>query len=127
MPSSPPIIPILLLSILAILAIDFLFLQLERNGYSEFLTELRDDPSPRFLPNSERLLVRQYTGVPSIDRIWATLSVVWANVLDGSRPEFTLLAFNFAGQMVPFLMVVIVESWRTVESSGLVFRYAAIS
>lgn len=71
--------------------------------------------------------MRQYTGVPSIDRIWATLSVVWANVLDGSRPEFTLLAFNFAGQMVPFLMVVIVESWRTVESSGLVFRYAAIS
>lgn len=120
--SRSQILPITLLALLSIIAFDVLILQLERNGYSTFLADILDDPLPRFLPGSDRLLVRKFVNVPVVDRFLATWSLVWANVSDGSRPEFSLLSFYFGGQLVSFLSVVMIESSRTVGLSGLVFK-----
>ncbi|KAF4984723.1 hypothetical protein FZEAL_164 [Fusarium zealandicum] len=128
MPSSSPpgpsgrTIPIILLGILSLLALDALMLQLNRSGYSDFLIEILDDPNPRFLPGSERLLLRRYSGVPALDRFFALWNVVWANVADGSRPQLSLFAFCFGAQMVSFFSVLMVESQRVAGWSGLVLN-----
>lgn len=116
------IIPILTLSILSIFAFDALLIQLDRNGYSALLNEILDDPNPRFLPGSERLLLRRYTGVPWLDRGFALSNLIWANVVDGSRPELSLFAFCFGAQLLPFFLVVMIESQRVVGWSRLVFN-----
>ncbi|KAL6359858.1 hypothetical protein LRP88_07284 [Fusarium phalaenopsidis] len=95
------IIPIIItLSILSIFAFDALLIQLDRNGYSALLNEILDDPNPRFLPGSERLLLRHYTGVPWLDRGFALSNLIWANVVDGSRPELSLFAFCFGAHPI---------------------------
>lgn len=128
MPSPSPsglsgrIIPIITLSILSIFALDALLLQLDRNGYFPLLNEILDDPNPRFLPGSERLLLRRYTGVPGLDRGFALSNLIWANVVDGSRPELSLFAFCFGAQLLPFFLIVMIESQRVVGWSRLVFK-----
>ncbi|KAM0424434.1 hypothetical protein ACHAPT_010355 [Fusarium lateritium] len=116
------ILPIITLSILSIFGLDALLLQLDRNGYSALINEILDDPNPRFLPGSERLLLRRFVGVPWLDHCFALSNLIWANVVDGSRPELSLFAFCFGAQLVPFCLVVLIESQRVVEWSRLVFN-----
>lgn len=119
--SSPrplPIIPLALITALFVFGVDALHLQLRRNGYIDYIRPLLVN-EPRFLPGGEHLLVRQYTGVASVDHFFTTANVIWANVFDLSRPELTLFAFCFGGQLVPFFVVLMVEGQRMAKLSPL--------
>jgi hypothetical protein len=117
-PGPLPIIPLALITALFVFGVDALHLQIHRNGYIDSIRPLLVD-EPRFLPGSENLILRRYTGVWALDHFFATCNVVWANVFDLSRPEFTLFAFCFGGQLVPFFIVVMIEGQRMARLSPL--------
>ncbi|KAF5018550.1 hypothetical protein F66182_9463 [Fusarium sp. NRRL 66182] len=120
--ASTRIIPITLLAILSLVGLDALLLQLSRNGYSQMANAIVDDPNPRFLPDTNRLLLRRYVGIPALDDFFALSNVIWANVTDGSRPEVSLFAFMFGGQCISLFSIFMVESLRTVGWSSLVLN-----
>ncbi|RFN50720.1 hypothetical protein FIE12Z_4958 [Fusarium flagelliforme] len=116
--------PILILTILAIFGLDALLLQLNRNGYTAMLSSITHDPLPRFLPDTDRLLLKQYTGFKPLDHFFAMSNVIWANVTDGSRPELSLFMFCFGGQLIATFMVFIIEGSRTVGLAPVVLNGA---
>lgn len=126
MASSPTLsnrIPaILILTILTIFGLDALILQLNRNGYTSMLSSITRDPLPRFLPDTDRLLLKQYTGFKPLDHFFAISNVIWANVTDGSRPELSLFTFCFGGQLIATFMVFIIEGQRTVGLAPVVLK-----
>lgn len=126
MASSPNIsnrVPaIIVLSILTIFGLDALLLQLERNGYMDMARNIISDPLPRFLPDTDRLILKRYTGIGPLDDFFAFSNIVWAGVTDGSRPELSLFTFCFGGQLIATFMVFIIESQRTVGWSPLVLK-----
>ncbi|KAF5003029.1 hypothetical protein FDECE_10401 [Fusarium decemcellulare] len=119
---SSRIIPIALVAGVCVFGFDALPLQLGRNGYAAFLDEILDDPKPRFIPNSEHLLLKHYVGVAGLDRFFALSQLIWANVIDGSRPEVSLFTFCFGAQLMSFFTVLMIESKRVVGLSWLVFN-----
>ncbi|KAI5456718.1 hypothetical protein BGZ63DRAFT_417674 [Mariannaea sp. PMI_226] len=110
--ASSPILPVAIISLIFFFAANSMTGQAHRNGYIDLIYSTVDDDRPRFLPGSDRLLLRHYFGIPAVDRLLAMLNVVFANVADGSSPELSLFAFYFATQMVPFFLVVMIESQR---------------
>ena len=123
MPSSQasrplPVLPIAIITGIFLFGLNALHLQLGRNGYLDSIKPLLVD-EPRFFPGTEHLIRRHYTGIAPLDGFLASLNVVWTNVFDLSRPELTLFAFNFAGQIVPFILVVMIESQRVAKFSPL--------
>ncbi|KAM0489895.1 hypothetical protein ACHAP8_012110 [Fusarium lateritium] len=128
MASSPNIshrIPtIVILTILAIFGLDALLLQLERNGWMDMSRSITQDPLPRFLPDTNRLIVKQYTGIGLLDEFFAFSNIVWATVTDGSRPEVSLFMICFGGQLIATFMVFVIEAQRTVGWSPIVLNGA---
>lgn len=116
-PTSLPILPIALIAGIFVFGLDTMHLQLHRNGYMTYIEPLLEK-APRFLPGSQNLIFRDYTGVPALDRWFTATNIFWANVVDLSKPEFTLFAFCFAAQLVPFLLVVMIESQRLAKWSA---------
>jgi hypothetical protein len=114
--------PILILTILAIFGLDALILQLNRNGYAAMFSSIIRDPLPRFLPDTDRLLVKQYIGFKPLDYFFVLGNVFWANVTDGSRPELSLFMFCFGGQLIAMFMVFIIEGQRTVGLAPVVLK-----
>ena len=114
--------PILILSILTIFGLDALLLQLNRNGYMDMLSSITNDPLPRFLPDTDRLLLKQYTGFKPLDDFFAMSNVIWANVTDGSSPQLSLFTFCFGGQLIATFMVFIIEGSRTVGLAPVVLK-----
>ncbi|KAF7542284.1 hypothetical protein G7Z17_g11710 [Cylindrodendrum hubeiense] len=118
-----PVLPIALISGLFVFGVNAMMGQIVRNGYVDFASPLlADDGQPRFLPGTDRLLLRHLVGVPAIDRYFATANVFWANVVDGSRPELSLFAFFFGTQLVAFFTIFMIESQRVAKWSGLLFN-----
>jgi hypothetical protein len=126
MASSPNIsyrIPaIIILAVLAIFGCDALLLQLGRNGYMDMMRSITHDPLPRFLPDTDRLLLKRYTGIAPLDDFFAFSNVIWANVTDGSRPELSLFTFCFGGQLIATFMVFVIETQRTVGWSPVLLK-----
>ncbi|KAF4453675.1 hypothetical protein F53441_3684 [Fusarium austroafricanum] len=113
---------IVILAITSIFGFDALLLQLSRNGWMDMVNSITSDPLPRFLPESKRLLLRQYTGIAPIDGFLAFGNIFWANVTDGSRPELSLLMFCFGAQLVATFVVFVVESQRRLAWTPLVLN-----
>lgn len=126
MASSPNIsyrIPtIIILAVLAIFGLDALLLQLERNGYMDMSRTIIQDPLPRFLPDTDRLILKRYTGIGLLDDFFAFSNIVWASVTDGSRPEVSLFMICFGGQLIATFMVFVIEAQRTIGWSPLVLK-----
>ncbi|KAF4959672.1 hypothetical protein FSARC_10659 [Fusarium sarcochroum] len=120
---SSRIIPIIILAHLSIFGLDALLLQLDRNGFSDLMHDVLNDPLPRFLPDTERLILKQYVGIPALDYFFAFTNVFWANVTDGSSPALSLFIFCFGGQLIAIFLVFMIESKRTVNWSGLVLNW----
>ncbi|CAM1509542.1 Fc.00g032810.m01.CDS01 [Cosmosporella sp. VM-42] len=112
-----PIIPIVLLGLTAVFAYDALHLQIVRGGYLSSVEPLLED-GPRFFPGSETLILKRYTGVAAIDQIFTMMNVFFRHATDGSAPAFSIFAFNMAGQIVSFFMVILVESQRVAKGSA---------
>lgn len=115
--NASPSLPFLSLALLALLlafAFDSMYGQLRRTGYLALVRSLVRpvDRALKFLPGSARPILRRYTGVAALDRLMITGNVIFANVADGSRPELSLYALQFGGQLVPAFGLVMVEGLR---------------
>jgi hypothetical protein len=121
-PQPVPALPIALIITVFFFAVDAMVGQSNRSGYMELIDDIVDDEQPRFLPGSQRLLLKEYTGVPALDRLFAMLNVFFANVADGSAPALSLFAFYFGTQMIPFFCIVMIESQRVLKASSLFFK-----
>jgi hypothetical protein len=104
-------IPVLILGVIQVFGADAMYGQVFRNGYIDALIRLRD-VGPHHLPGSMTPILKRYVGIRQLDDLLVLASVLFANVRDGSRPELSLYAFQFAGQLVPIFAIVFVEGLR---------------
>jgi hypothetical protein len=126
MASSPSLssrIPtIIVLAILSIFGLDALLLQLSRNGYMDMVNSITSDSLPRFLPDTNRLILKRYVGISPLDDFFAFSNVIWANVTDGSRPELSLFTVCFGAQLIALFVVFVVECQRAPGWTPLVLK-----
>ncbi|CAJ0550910.1 Ff.00g108400.m01.CDS01 [Fusarium sp. VM40] len=123
---------IVVLAILSIFGLDALLLQLSRNGYMDMVNSITSDPLPRFLPDTNRLILKRYVGIAPLDDFFAFSNVIWANVTDGSRPELSLFTFCFGAQLIALFVVFVVEcqrapGWTPLVLNGIVWTLAVQS
>lgn len=122
-PNLPSRIPtIIVLAVLSIFGLDALLLQLSRNGYMDMVNSITSDPLPRFLPDTNRLILKRYVGISPLDDFFAFSNVIWANVTDGSRPELSLFTFCFGAQLIALFVVFVVECQRAPGWTPLVLK-----
>jgi hypothetical protein len=119
-----PLLAVAALVALLAFAFDSMHGQLQRNGFFDLLNSvIRDEPgAPSTLPGTSRPVLRHFTGVPGIDKVLVGANVFFAKFLDGSQPETTLFAFQFAGQLPAAVIVLIVESLRVAPPSAVLRR-----
>lgn len=82
-----------------------------RNGYFNALIRLRDQ-GPHFLPGSDVPILTRFTGIGPLDKVLTLAGVMFANITDGTTPQLSLYAFQFAGQLVPVFTVILIEGNR---------------
>ena len=82
-----------------------------RNGYYDALIRLRDH-GPHLLPGSDIPILTRFTGIGPLDKVLTLAGVMFANITDGSTPQLSLYAFQFAGQLVPVFTVILIEGNR---------------
>jgi len=109
-----------LLTATLIFALDSMFGQLYRVGWvGEAVRILGSaDPAVAVLPASDTPILRRFTGWQPLDRLMALSGVMFANVADGSRPQLSLYAVQFGGQLVPVFAVIMIESLRVGNAGG---------
>ncbi|PGH00927.1 hypothetical protein AJ80_09089 [Polytolypa hystricis UAMH7299] len=89
-----------------------------RNGYIEALIRLRD-VGPHVLPGSNNPILKRYTLIPPLDKLLTLATVMFANITDGSTPQSSLYAFQFAGQLVPIFTIMVIEGLRSGNRRGV--------
>lgn len=104
-------VPVFLLLLLQAVAFDSMWGFIFRNGYYDALVRLRDI-GPHNLPGSDTPLQERYTGIGPVDYWLTVLQAVFANIFDGSAPKLSIYAFHFAGQLIPVITVMCIESCR---------------
>ena len=104
-------VPIFLLSLLVAVAFDSMWGFIFRNGYYDALVQLRDI-GPHLLPGSNIPLREHYIGIGPLDYWLTVLQAVFANIFDGTAPKLSIYAFYFAGQLIPVITVMYIESYR---------------
>lgn len=57
------------------------------------------DVGPRILPGTDAPLKTSYTGIGMLDYQLTVLTLFFWELIDGSRPDASLLCFHFAGQI----------------------------
>ena len=88
------------------------------------------DIGPHLRPGSDTPLQERYTGIGPVDYWLTVLEAVFANIFDGSAPKLSIYAFHFAGQLIPVITVMCIESCRegneeTVMSLSLISQATA--
>lgn len=115
----------LLLMLIFVLAIDSMWGLILRNGYYDALVYIRD-VGPHILPGSNTPIQEEYTGLGLLDYWLTVLQTVFANVTDGTAPHLSLYAFQFAGQLIPVLAVLLVEGMREGNKAPILSLYVAL-
>ena len=82
-----------------------------QNGYFEALIHLWNH-GPYVLPGSSNPILTTYTPIRPFDQLVTFSIVLFANVTDGSLPQFSLFAFHFTGQWASILIIVLLEGLR---------------
>ena len=82
-----------------------------RNGYYNALIHLRDH-GPHVLPGSDIPILTRFTEIGPLDKVLALAGVMFAKITDGSTPQLSLYAVQFAGQLVPVFTVILIEGNR---------------
>ncbi|KAI9756202.1 MAG: hypothetical protein M4579_003942 [Chaenotheca gracillima] len=96
----------------------------ERNDHFRLMREVRDS-GPQFLPNTTASLRRFYTGYPPLDDLLTSMAVAFWPCVDGRSPNVSLYAFHFVGQILPLMVILMVEArrhgnrWRLVSFTML--------
>jgi len=95
-----------------------------RNGWmaaaSTILTS--NDPSIFVLPGSKTPILTRYTGIQRYDNLHMLASVIFANVVDGTAPQLSLYAIQFAGQLVPVFAVMMIEGLSVGNKNNILFQ-----
>jgi hypothetical protein len=68
---------------------------------------------PRLLPGTNESLKTSYTGIPKLDDRLTVLVLFFWEMVDGSKPNASLLCFHFVGQIVAGWGLCMMESLRT--------------
>ena len=105
----------LMLAAILAFSLDAMFGQLYRVGMVDEAIRILTSPDPAVsvLPGSRTPILRRFTGWQALDRLLALSNVMFANVADGSRPQLSLYAVQFGGQIVPIFTILVVEGLRT--------------
>lgn len=67
---------------------------------------------PRVLPGTDAPLERSYTGIGKLDYQLTVLALFFWELVDGSRPNASLLCFHFAGQITAGWGLLMMEGLR---------------
>jgi hypothetical protein len=114
--------PIIILLFIFLLGLDSTWGLIFRNGYYAALVHLRDF-GPHLLPGSDTPIQQHYTGLGLLDYWLTVLQCVFANVTDGTAPHLSLFAFQFAGQLVSVLTVLMIEGMREGNRQTVISLY----
>lgn len=79
----------------AVFSVHTMWAALWRNGYFGALMRLWED-GPHMLPGTSNPILTKYTSIRPLDRLITFSVVPFANVTDGSTPQFSLFAFHFS-------------------------------
>jgi hypothetical protein len=90
------------------------FGQAYRNGWMATARTIltSNDPAIFVLPGSKTPILTKYIGFQRFDNLHMLASVIFANVVDGTAPQLSLYAVQFAGQLVPVFLVMMIEGLR---------------
>lgn len=84
----------------------------ERTGHWKLLRQVRES-EPQLLPGSKAPIKLKYTGIGyPVDHVLAALAAIFWPIVDGSSPNASLQAFEFAGQVVALWTVLEIEARR---------------
>lgn len=100
-----------LLALVEAFGINSMYGQIWRSGFAQTAWNWLNDPDAR-LPGSSRPAIRQYFGIPVIDDSLVLANFCFINTIDGSRPELSLYGLQFGGQLVPAVVVLMIEGLR---------------
>ena len=81
------------------------------NHTTDLMSHIRDI-GPRLLPNTKATLKTSYTGIASIDYELTGLILFFWEIVDGSLPQASLLAFHFSGQFYAAICLLMIEGYR---------------
>ncbi|TGO10185.1 hypothetical protein BTUL_0142g00240 [Botrytis tulipae] len=96
-----------------------IYITIYQTGYITALLHLYNQ-GPHVLPDSHNPILTQFCGIPPIDKLLTLAGVMFANITDGSALVISLYAFQFAGQLVSEITIIMVESLRE-GNRGTVF------
>jgi hypothetical protein len=102
---------VLVLALIHIFGLNSMYGLIFRNGYYRALRNLFDK-GPYVLPGSNDPILTRFTGIDPLDKLLKLAAVMFANVTDGSTPQLSLYAFQFSGQLVSVLTVIMIEGGR---------------
>jgi len=80
-----------------------------------------DDPKIFVLPGSQTPILTRYTGIQWFDKLHMLAAVIFANVVDRTAPQLSLYAIQFAGQLVPIFMVMMIEGLRVGNEKNILY------
>ncbi|MCJ1267865.1 hypothetical protein MMC22_007751 [Lobaria immixta] len=81
------------------------------NGTHILMIHVRD-LGPRILPGTDAPLKTSYTGIGKLDYQLTVLTLVFWELVDGSRPNASLQCFHFAGQITAGWGLLLMEATR---------------
>lgn len=99
---------LLLLSVLGLYTTWYLFLN---NGGYDIMVRVRDF-GPHVLPGTHAPLKTSFTGIKKVDYQLGVLGLYFWQMVDGSRPDGSLLCFHFAGQFAACWGLLMIEGRR---------------
>ena len=124
MPLSPPrnLVAALLLASL-VFGLNGVFGQAYRNGWMAAARTIltSNDPAIFVLPGSNTRILTKYIRFQRFDNLHMLASVMFANVVDGSAPQLSLYALQFAGQLVPVFVVMMIEGLRAGNIKNILY------
>lgn len=82
------------------------------NGTHSLMIRVRD-VGPHNLPGTNAPLKRSYTGIGKLDYQLTVLALFFWELIDGSRPNASLLCFHFTGQITAGWGLLMMEALRT--------------
>jgi len=94
-----------------IFGLNSMFGQAYRSGWFAAILHIANSDSA-VLPGSQTPVLKQYTGIHSLDAMLVIAAVMWDNVTSGSTPQLSLYAIQFGGQLVPIFAVMMIEGLR---------------
>ena len=96
---------------LSAIGVYFVWIMAERNGTIAHIRDIRT-VGPHVLPGTQAPLKENYTGFEAVDNQLIVLALFFWEIVDGSQPHASLLAFRFGGQIATIWGLIMIEGMR---------------